>query len=98
MVGARQFERARTNIKTFDRPDKLVTWGVFRWTRNPMYLGFAGALFGLWLALGSASPALIMLAFWVTCDRWYIRFEERVMRQRFGADYLAYCERTRRWL
>ena len=92
------FKRLNTNIKTFNPPDQLVTAGLFRFTRNPMYLGFSLALLGCALLLGSASPFLVVLAFVMITDRWYIPFEERAMAARFGQDYQHYCNRVRRWL
>lgn len=47
------FEKKGTNIETFDDPDVLVTDGLYQISRNPMYLGFLIALFGLFILLGS---------------------------------------------
>ncbi|MFP2932685.1 methyltransferase family protein [Pyxidicoccus sp. 3LG] len=93
-----QFARARTNIYTFSEPDLLVTDGLFRLTRNPMYLGFSVALVGLSLFLGSLVPMLLAAAYVLISDRWYIAFEENMMLARFGEDYRRYARRTRRWL
>ncbi|NVI99345.1 isoprenylcysteine carboxylmethyltransferase family protein [Myxococcus sp. AM009] len=93
-----QFARARTNIYTFSKPDYLVTDGLFRFTRNPMYLGFCLALTGLAVFLGSLAPVLCALAYLVISDRWYIAFEEEMMRARFGEAYQRYARHTRRWL
>jgi protein-S-isoprenylcysteine O-methyltransferase Ste14 len=92
------FARARTNIHTFRRPDVLVTGGPFRLSRNPMYLGFSLSLAGLAAALGSLAAFAPVAAFVVIVDRWYIAFEERMMRSTFGAAYEEYARRTRRWL
>ncbi len=97
-AAARSFNRAGTNIKTFDEPDVLVTDGWFRYTRNPMYLGFATALLGLAGVLGSTSPLFAVAAFGIVTDRWYIQFEERAMQRQFGPAYDAYRARTRRWI
>lgn len=96
--GSRQFARVGANIKTFDAPTKLVTDGLFRYSRNPMYLGFVLALIGVSLTLNSVSTLPIPLLFFLLSDRWYIRFEEQRMIEHFGADYVAYRQRTRRWL
>src|SRR5688500_5909361 len=74
--GARRFRTAGTNIKTFDDPDRLVTDGLFRYTRIPMYLGLLTALSGASTLFGSLSPMLVVVAFAVITDRWYIPFEE----------------------
>jgi protein-S-isoprenylcysteine O-methyltransferase Ste14 len=96
--GSMHFDRLGTTIKTFDQPRRLVTDGLFRLTRNPMYLGFVLALLGVWLLLGSLSPLAGVLAFFVAADRWYIPFEERMLVAQFGWDFEAYRTRTRRWI
>jgi protein-S-isoprenylcysteine O-methyltransferase Ste14 len=98
IAGAMTFRKAKTNLRPFKEADKLVTAGPFRFTRNPMYLGLALVLTGVWLLLGALSPLLGPLVFVVTADRWYIAFEERMLRQKFGPDFDAYCSTTRRWL
>jgi protein-S-isoprenylcysteine O-methyltransferase Ste14 len=96
--GSRKFDVVGTNIKTFDEPDVLVTDGLFRISRNPMYLGFALALSGVWIALGAVSPLLGVLVFVLVTDRWYIRFEERILDETFGEAFREYRSRTRRWI
>jgi protein-S-isoprenylcysteine O-methyltransferase Ste14 len=96
--GSRRFEVAGTQIRTFDTPTRLVTDGLFRLTRNPMYLGFVTALVGLWALFGSLSPGLAVLAFAGVAHRVYIPFEERALRGRFGAEYEVYRDATPRWL
>ena len=96
--GFLQFRKAKTNIRPFKEADKLVIEGPFRYTRNPMYLGLALVLVGVWLLLGALSPLLGVLLFVVVADRWYIKFEERMLRQKFGPAFDAYCAKTRRWL
>ncbi|WP_419905110.1 methyltransferase family protein [Kiloniella sp.] len=99
LTGSRLFKQKGTNIMTFDEPDVLVTEGVFKWSRNPMYLGFVIALFSTAILMGAAYSSLaIAVLFLLITDRWYIRFEEKVMRKKFGADYDAYCSRVRRWI
>ena len=97
-AGARQFARRDTNIKTFDDPDVLVTEGLFRFSRNPMYLGFVLFLLGAAIYFGTLASFIVAAAFAVLTDRWYIRFEEQAMRRKFGAAYEAYAASVRRWL
>jgi protein-S-isoprenylcysteine O-methyltransferase Ste14 len=94
---ARRFHRVGTNIKTFDDPNRLVTDGWFRLSRNPMYLGFAMLLGGLALAAGGTLTWLPPILFVVAADRIYIPFEERAMRRVFGDAYADYQRRVRRW-
>ncbi|KZN47756.1 hypothetical protein N482_09020 [Pseudoalteromonas luteoviolacea NCIMB 1942] len=84
---------------TFDEPNKLVVEGVFRYTRNPMYLGFVISLLGLFLLLGANELSLgVVVLFVLVSDRWYIRFEERMMFEKFREQYQAYCRNVRRWM
>jgi len=92
------FFRAHTSVMPTARAATLVVSGVYRLTRNPMYLAavlFYGG-FGLawplpWLALLSPVMALAL-------DRLAIRREERHLAARFGDAYRDYCRRVRRWL
>lgn len=98
MAANGQFQRMGTNVKTFNEPGKLITDGWFRFTRNPMYLGFLLILLGAWLLFGTATPVVGPLAFGIIANFWYVPFEERAMQAKFGAAYLAYQQRVRRWL
>ena len=98
LYAARQFARVRTNIKTFNKPNVLVTDGAFRFTRNPMYLGFAIALLGLAIKLNVWPPFIIVAAFVLITHFWYIRFEERMAAETFGDAYETYRGKTRRWI
>lgn len=94
------FRRARTTVDP-TRPEKassLVTTGIYRLSRNPMYLALAVALgaWAVWLAVPWC--ALGPLAFAGYLTRFQIVPEERVMHQKFGAAYDDYRRRTRRWL
>lgn len=99
LLPKRGFRRARTTVNPM-RPQaasQLVTGGLYRHTRNPMYLGHVLVLagWGLWLQSGLVLPALIVQIAWL---QWLqIRPEERALQARFGADYAAYRARVRRW-
>ncbi|WP_437742050.1 isoprenylcysteine carboxylmethyltransferase family protein [Sorangium sp. So ce1504] len=98
-VAARaQFARAATEINTFAEPTRLVTGGLFRWSRNPMYLGMGLAAAGMAALSGAATSFLLAAVFVAIVDRWYIAFEERRLRARFGAAYETYARSTRRWV
>ncbi len=96
--GSDIFEKTGTNIETFDDPDILVTGGLYRISRNPMYLGFLVALFGVAIVLGNFSSLLVAVGFFVITDRWYIKFEEEAMAKTFSDRYAEYKAKTRRWL
>ena len=76
----------------------LVTEGPFRYTRNPMYLGLLIILVGVAILLGSVSPLLVIpIMIWILHVKFILR-EEQWMESWFGAPYLEYKKKTRRWL
>ena len=95
-----QFRRAGTtpDPRTPQDAAKLVVSGVYRFSRNPMYLGDLLILAGwtLWLAnaLAFVGPPLFI----AYIDRFQILPEESVLAARFGAAYAEYCRTVRRWL
>ncbi len=96
----RRFREADTTVNPLD-PDaasRLVTGGVYRWTRNPMYLGLLMLLAAWALWLGSAAPWGVPPLFVAFLTVAQIRPEEAALQRRFGAAYGAYRERVRRWL
>lgn len=95
---ARLFKQIGTNIHTFGDPDILTTDGLFRISRNPMYLSFIVLLAGVGVVLGSATPFLALLGFGLLTNYWYIPFEERAMLEKFGQEYISYKSKVRRWL
>lgn len=76
----------------------LVTDGVFRWTRNPMYLGLCCCLFALGTYLASLVSLVVVPVFILYITRYQILPEERALKARFGEQFDAYCKVTRRWL
>lgn len=94
----RQFNKIDTEIHTFKKPRRLVTSGLFKISRNPIYLGFAISLIGVWILLGTILPIFGCLLFIVITNSWYIPFEERAMTQLFGSAYENYKLDVRRWL
>ncbi len=93
-----QFRRNGTTVDHLGMPSKLVNDGWFKYSRNPMYLSFALVLAGAWLSLGSISPILGILIYFVLTEQWYIRPEEKRIAEKFGNTYAAYKRQTRRWL
>jgi protein-S-isoprenylcysteine O-methyltransferase Ste14 len=100
LAGVASFRRAKTTVNP-TRPDAvstLVTSGVYRATRNPMYLGFLLILLG-WAAFLSNPLALIVaMAFVVYMNRFQIIPEERALAARFGSPFSVYRVKVRRWL
>jgi len=76
----------------------LVTHGIFKPTRNPMYLGLALALVGWAAFLSAAWPLFGPALFVVYINRFQIQPEERVLSDLFGTEYAIYTRQVRRWL
>jgi protein-S-isoprenylcysteine O-methyltransferase Ste14 len=90
------------DVGTTVRPDRaastLVIAGPYKITRNPMYLGLAFVYLGIAIA-GQSIWALILLAVvLIIVQRGAIEPEEAFLEKRFGADYLSYKEKVRRWI
>lgn len=94
----RRFHRTGTTIKPFETSTTLVLAGPYRLTRNPMYVGMAGILFGAAFLLGSLSPFVVVPAFVALIHTRFIRAEESILEQTFGRTYSDYKRRVRRWL
>jgi protein-S-isoprenylcysteine O-methyltransferase Ste14 len=92
------FLRRGTTVIPHGTPTALVTSGPYGITRNPMYLGIAIGLTGI--ALAAARPVLLAApaVFGVAVTFLHIRAEERTLEALFGAEYLAYKARVRRWI
>ncbi len=100
LAGAGSFRRARTTVNPLqpDRASALVTTGIYRYTRNPMYVAVALALLSWSLFLGHLLAPLGAVAFVAWMDRRQIPAEEHALRGLFGADFERYCSEVRRWL
>jgi protein-S-isoprenylcysteine O-methyltransferase Ste14 len=98
MAAERQFVRARTPVRPFTQPVALVSGGMFRLSRNPMYLGLVLVLVGAALFLSSPLALLVAPAYGWWVQRRFIAREERLLEERFGDAYRAYCLRVRRWV
>ena len=98
VLGDRQFKKVSTAINPFDRPSVLVTSGVFRVSRNPMYLSMILILIGGSLAWGTLSTFIVPPVLVWLLSRKFIVMEEAALTQAFGEDYDQYRRRVRRWL
>lgn len=94
------FRRAETTIDPRNPQEAtvLVVGGVYRLTRNPMYLGVVVVLLAWAVFLTSPIAFLGPLLFAGYITRFQIIPEERELARRFGSDYTTYCQRVRRWL
>lgn len=100
VLGVVEFRRAGTTVNPMspERASNVVTSGVYRWTRNPMYLGMASVLAGLTLAVGSTTGVLVTAGFCAYLSRFQIVPEERRLLEAFGEPYARYLREVRRWI
>ena len=78
-------------------PSRLVTSGPYAWTRNPIAGSHFLAVLGIALVIGSPGAVLIVFLLGIPANL-IVRFEERSLERRFGAEYRAYCESVPRWI
>ena len=100
ITGVMTFWRARTTVNP-TRPESsssLVISGVYKVTRNPMYLGLLLILTGWAIHLANATAFLLLPAFVLYINRFQILPEERALASLFGQDFASYKLRVRRWL
>lgn len=100
VLGVLAFRKANTTVdpRVPQQSVSLVVSGIYRYSRNPMYLGFLLWLIGLACYLLSiAAFSLLPLFVWYM-NRFQIKPEERFLQQKFGAEYLSYMRQVRRWL
>jgi protein-S-isoprenylcysteine O-methyltransferase Ste14 len=97
-LAAMEFRRHKTTIVPHETPARLIQSGIFRRTRNPIYLGDALILAGLILRWDAVlSLPLVPVFVWIIEKRFVIPEENR-MRRIFRAEFARYCEKTRRWV
>lgn len=95
-----RFLRARTTINPLKpgNASALVSGGIYRFTRNPMYLGLAALLLAWAIYLANLAALGVLPLFVLYLNRFQIAPEERALQARFGAEFEAYRARVRRWL
>ena len=100
VLGIRQFRRTQTTINPLkpNTASNLVTSGIFRLTRNPMYLGMVLLALSSAIYYGSAWCLIPVVAFIAFITRFQILPEERAMGSLFSTEFDAYKANTRRWI
>ena len=98
LVAGRAFIRSGNPVRALEVPQNLVTDGVYRFSRNPMYLGMVLILTGVAFLLATLTPFIIVPVFAVVIDRVFIDAEETVLEERFDGRYRQYRQEVRRWL
>lgn len=94
------FRQTKTAINPLDptKTSALTTQGIYRFSRNPMYLGLASLLSAWAFWLGNAFALLVVWGFIAYITRFQIEPEERILEQKFGESYRQYKQHTPRWL
>lgn len=100
LAGVASFKKARTTVNplTPGSCSALVTSGIYSRTRNPMYLGLFFLLMAWGLFLSSLYSLAFCAGFILYMNRFQIQAEEKSLESLFGAGFLTYKERVRRWL
>jgi protein-S-isoprenylcysteine O-methyltransferase Ste14 len=100
IAGTIAFRRAKTTVNPLkpENTSSLVTSGVYRLTRNPMYVSFTLILVAWMVYLSSIASIAGPILFALYITRFQIQPEERILQGIFGEVFTAYMQRTRRWL
>ena len=93
-----EFRRARTTLDPHGSAKHLVTSGIYRYTRNPIYLGFLLMVIGLPLNSGLYWGLMLAPFYMMTMTRLVIEREEAYLGKKFRDQYTSYTSRVRRWL
>lgn len=98
--GVWAFRKANTTVdpRVPEQASSLVTGGIYRYSRNPMYVGFLLVLLGWALYLANPLGLLLMPVFVLYMNRFQILPEERFMQAKFGAEFNRYKASVRRWI
>lgn len=97
-VIAFRLHKTTVNPLTPDQSSTLVAIGIYRFSRNPMYLGFLLALLGWGVYLSNWASLLLLPVFVAYMNRFQIQPEERALTELFGQQFVAYARSVRRWL
>ncbi len=93
------FSREKTEIlPTSSTNSKLITYGPYKWSRNPMYVGMLSMLFGVAVWIGTLPLYVCTVAFFCIFNFVFMPFEEAKLHRIFGDEYAAYRGKVRRWL
>ena len=95
-----KFKKSKTTINPikFKKVNKLVTSGIYKYSRNPMYLGLLMIVVSSSIFYLNIYSILTPLFFYLWINRFQIKREEVFLTEKFGEDYLSYKKKTRRWI
>lgn len=99
LIAVWQFRQHRTTVNPLQpgRTTAIVTSGLYRLSRNPMYTGLLIALTGIVFVFRSLSPIIVLPAFMWVVTQFQIKAEERILLDKFGEEYNQYLHSVPRW-
>jgi len=98
LVASAQFRMANTDVRPWKPSTALVTTGIYRYTRNPMYAGLTLIFLGVALLADSVITLALLPPLLVVIATAVIRREEHYLEITFGEEYRQYKRRVRRWI
>lgn len=100
MAGVFAFRASKTTVdpRTPNAASTVVVNGIYRLSRNPMYLGFLSMLAGWAVYLSNATAAMLLPAFVAYINEFQIKPEERILLSKFGSRFADYTASVRRWV
>ncbi|WP_420479521.1 methyltransferase family protein [Brevundimonas sp. FT23028] len=98
MAALTRFRRLGTPPEPWKATTALATDGLYAFSRNPIYLGFALIYIGFAISMDSWTALALLIPCMVVVDRFVVLREERYLAARFGAEWDAYRSKVRRWL
>ena len=100
LLGVWEFRKQKTTVNPMapQESNSLVVKGIYKFTRNPMYLGFLLWLLSLGFFLGSLTSLVLVLGFVLYMSYFQIIPEENILEDKFGKNYLEYKKNVRRWI
>lgn len=85
------------SVMTFSKNDELTTKGIYKFSRNPMYIGYLLIFIGVSISINSFGYLIVVILYQI-CVHFLILSEERYCKKIFGKSYLDYCAKTKRYL
>ncbi len=95
-----KFIKSKTTVNPikFKKVNKLVTSGIYKYSRNPMYLGMILIIISTTVIYLNYYSIITPLIFYFWINRFQIKREEVFLKEKFGKEYLLYSSKTRRWI
>lgn len=98
LIADAAFKREQTTVKPFEKSTSLVVTGAFQISRHPMYLGMVLILLGIAIISGTLTPLIVVAVFGILMELVFVRIEEKMLEDQFGATWVAYKKKVRKWV